>query len=304
MDLSSHNSRRKPRPWTAQEQVTAEVAAACGVSLREVARVLGRTCNVVANHLCTDVAEKNRNRARAWREANPDQSKESARRWYHANVERGRESRRLYRNANLDRTRNRDRKWRDANCDRLRDYLRRYRESNADKIRERDRRYYAANAEKSRQYSREYRDANASQVRETLRRWREHNRDKIRHNSRCRNALQRAARRHALYPVTRQQIDTRFALWSNRCAFCGVDASHQRNHGRDRLAVEHVLALTKGGLDEASNIIPACTSCNSSKNNSPVEAWYRRQPFFSELRWWKIQRHCPAAVVGQLPLAL
>jgi hypothetical protein len=65
-----------------------------------------------------------------------------------------------------------------------------------------------------------------------------------------------------------------------------------------------VLALTKGGLDEAVNIIPACTACNSSKNNSPVEAWYNRQPFFAATRWRKIQRHCPAAVVGQLPLAL
>jgi hypothetical protein len=68
--------------------------------------------------------------------------------------------------------------------------------------------------------------------------------------------------------------------------------------------VEHVLALTKGGLDEASNIIPSCNTCNCSKNNSPVGAWYNRQPFFAEARWRKIQRHCSAAVVGQLPLAM
>jgi 5-methylcytosine-specific restriction endonuclease McrA len=83
-----------------------------------------------------------------------------------------------------------------------------------------------------------------------------------------------------------------------------VDATHQRNHGRQRLTVEHVLALTKGGLDEAANIIPACTACNSSKNNSPIEDWYRQQPWFMDARWRKIQRHCSAAVVGQLPLAL
>jgi hypothetical protein len=126
----------------------------------------------------------------------------------------------------------------------------------------------------------------------------------MRERSRKRKVRIRSARRQALQPVTRQQIDARFALWNYRCAFCGVDASHQRNKGHDRLTIEHVLALIKGGLDEASNILPACLTCNLGKHNSPVEAWYHRQPFFTESRWQKIQRHCPAAVVGQLPLAL
>jgi hypothetical protein len=98
--------------------------------------------------------------------------------------------------------------------------------------------------------------------------------------------------------------NARFALWRNRCAFCGVDAKHPRNAGHDRLTVEHILALTKNGLDEADNIAPACHSCNCSKSNAPVEEWYRRQPFFTEARWRKICRHCPGAVIGQLPLAM
>jgi 5-methylcytosine-specific restriction endonuclease McrA len=139
---------------------------------------------------------------------------------------------------------------------------------------------------------------------ESSRRWRKANPEKIREKARRRNAWKRAARRAALHPVTRAQIDARFAIWGNRCAFCGADAPHQRNHGRQRLTVEHVLALTKGGLDEASNIIPACSACNSSKSNSPIEDWYRQQEWFTEPRWAKIRKHCPAAVVGQLPLAL
>jgi len=125
-----------------------------------------------------------------------------------------------------------------------------------------------------------------------------------RERSRRRKVRIRSARRQALQPVTRQQIDARFALWNHRCAFCGVDAAHEQNKGRNRLTIEHVLALTKGGLDEASNILPSCLACNLGKHNAPVESWYRRQPFFTESRWRKIQRHCPAAVVGQLPLGL
>jgi 5-methylcytosine-specific restriction endonuclease McrA len=173
------------------------------------------------------------------------------------------------------------------------------------------RQHYKANPEKKKKCNRKWLNANFGYYRahsvaysEHHRRWRKANPEKIREAARRHNARKRAARRAALHPVTRAQIDARFALWRNRCAFCGVDANHQRNHGRERLTVEHVLALTKGGLDEAANIIPACTACNSSKNNSPVETWYRCQPFFTEARWRKVQRHCPAAASGQLPLAM
>jgi len=169
----------------------------------------------------------------------------------------------------------------------------RYSIANIDIVREKRRLYYQANAERLQEIARE-----------NSRRWYVANPGKHREKMRRRNAWKRAARLRALHPVTREQIDARFSLWRNRCAFCGVDASHPRNHGRDRLTVEHVLALTNGGLDEAANIIPACTACNSSKNNSLVQDWYCQQQWFTEARWRKIQRHCPAAASGQLPLAM
>jgi hypothetical protein len=135
------------------------------------------------------------------------------------------------------------------------------------------------------------------------RRYRAANRDKRSEHSRRRNAWKRAARLRALLPATPGQVKARFALWQNRCAFCGVDAKHFRNHGDKRLTEEHVLALKNQGIDESDNIIPACKSCNCSKQHTPIETWYRRQPFFTDARWRKICRHCPAAVAGQLPLA-
>ncbi len=64
------------------------------------------------------------------------------------------------------------------------------------------------------------------------------------------------------------------------CAFCGAD---------EKLTLEHVVALNDGGLHVPSNLIGSCHSCNSSKNDSHVEEWYRKQPFFSEQRWQRIQ---------------
>jgi hypothetical protein len=255
----SQNGRRKPRPWTAQDQIIAEVAAACGVTCGVIGRSLRRSETSVREHLIPAVAKKNR---------------ESSRRWHQTNTEKVREYRRNWHKLNAEKACERSRQWRKDNPERLREQVRKWRK------------------------------ANPVNVRMNTRRYRQSNPGKNQENLRRRATWRRAARRAALHPVTRAQIDARFAIWDNRCAFCGVDASHERNHGRERLTVEHVLALTKGGLDEASNIIPACSACNSSKNNSPVEDWYRQQPWFTEARWRKIQRHCPAAVVGQLPLAL
>ena len=242
--------------------------------MREIGRFLDRPHNAISRHLSLIAAERQR-------------------KFYHS-----------YYQANLESQRERNRCNYKANAEKRRNYACAYRKLNADKVRKSKRLWIKANPEWARQKARRYYESNTDRILERSRAWAAANPDKVFHKTRRRNAWKRAARRHALQPVTRQQIDARFALWNNRCAFCGVDASHQRNHGRERLTVEHVLALTKGGLDEASNIIPACTSCNTSKHNSPVETWYRRQPWFTEARWRKIQRHCPAAVVGQLPLAL
>ena len=253
------NGARKRRPWTAQEQVTAEVMAACGIKCKAIAQYMGRSDGTISAHLIQGETEK---------------ISERNQRYYYDNLHEERQRRRCYYQSNI-------------------------------KIeRERARLRYRANPEIERARTRRWQEANPEKALEIRRRVYQNNPGASREKCRRRREWRRASRRAALHPVTRAHIDARFALWANRCAFCGVDANHERNHGRERLTVEHVLALTKGGLDEAGNIIPACSACNSSKNNSPVEDWYRQQAWFTESRWRKIQRYCPDAVVGQLPLAL
>jgi hypothetical protein len=334
MEPVSQSSRRKQRPWTAQDQIIAEVAAACGVNYAEIGRVLGRTGGMVKIRVNLSAAEKKRESDRRYHKANIDERRKKCRRYYELNRDKALDDRRryyksnrekvrasqrgyreanafrlreyysLYREANREKRRESDRRYREVNRDRIRERHRRYHQSNIDRRRESCRRYYELNHDRLRDYQRRYYEFNREELRANQRRWQKANAGKVREDIRRRNACKRAARRRALQPLTRQQIDARFALWGNHCAFCAVVASDSRNHGRERLTVEHVLALTKGGLDEAGNILPACSTCNSSKHNSPVEAWYRRQPFFTKPRWAKIQKHCPAAVVGQLPLAL
>lgn len=259
MESSSQNGRRKLRPWTAQDQIVAEVAAACGVSLPNIQKALGHGKHRILARLNPLYAQKRKASDHLRYQSNREQILERARLWAKAN-----------RKVLLERKR----EW-DKN-----------------------------NPEKRKEYNRRHRQACPEKARERARRWRINNIDKHRERNRRRDKLRRASRVFALQPASSDAIEARFSIWNSRCAFCGVNASHTRNCGANRLTEDHVMALTKGGLDEANNILPACLTCNSSKNNAPVETWYRCQPFFTETRWRKIKRHCPGAVAGQLPLAL
>ena len=53
------------------------------------------------------------------------------------------------------------------------------------------------------------------------------------------------------------------------CAYCGAT-------GR-ALQRDCVLALSRGGRYTLANIVPACSSCNTSKCNEEVTSWLRRR---------------------------
>jgi hypothetical protein len=237
------------RLWTAQDQITAEVAAACGIGLRTIAAAIGCSHTSVRLHLVIGALEQQALKNRLRRAADP----EKAREW--------------------------DRTWRKNNLEKAREISRRYKAANRERVNERARIRDKADPAKSR---------------DKYRRWVQANRSATRDRNRSRKALRRSARCRALLPITSAAIGAQFALWRNRCAYCDIGGKN---------TVDHVLPLIHGGLDQADNVAPSCKSCNSSKRDRPVETWYRRQPFFTEARWRKICRHCPAAVVGQLPLA-
>jgi hypothetical protein len=375
------------RRWTAQDQIIAEVAAACGVPIRHIGDAIGRSFSMVKRHLIASVAERERtdsrermrkllatdsirinearrqrrlrnpekhrsreqsyrnrnkeafrersrsfyyaNRERLlverseWRAANKDKISTWAKRhyaqnrlsrieysktYYAANKERARELRRLHYLANRDRYREYNQKRLASRTPEQKqaDYQRglQWRMENRDRLMAMRREWYKENREQDLARSKQYREANPGRVKHYAKIYYEQNKDKYFASARRRAYLKRSSRLRALHQLSGSAENARFALWRNRCAFCNVDANHPRNHGRIRLTTEHVLALSKHGLDEADNIMPACDTCNKSKGAKPVEEWYRRQPFFTEARWRKICRHCPGAVIGQLPLAM
>ena len=91
-------------------------------------------------------------------------------------------------------------------------------------------------------------------------------------------------------------IRRRFNEFGNCCAYCGQAGE---------MEIEHVIPISKEGPHDIGNIVPACSRCNTSKRSHDMEAWYRQQSFFSELRLRRIQRvvHPPDAFQLSLGLA-
>lgn len=72
--------------------------------------------------------------------------------------------------------------------------------------------------------------------------------------------------------------------FEGRCAYCGAEQTRRHKHTK-----EHVVPVANGGDSSVSNIVVACTRCNCSKQDRPMELWYREQEFFNETRLQRIK---------------
>lgn len=75
---------------------------------------------------------------------------------------------------------------------------------------------------------------------------------------------------------TAHEIVKRCDQFYNRCAYCGTDAS---------LQMDHFLPIASGGPDVLSNLIPACSSCNTSKQDKDPYTWFSAQSFYQVKQW-------------------
>lgn len=99
--------------------------------------------------------------------------------------------------------------------------------------------YYKKNKERIKKAHQEYRNKN----RELIRLW---------------NKNRRYKNKGAIGVLTKESLDARFNYYGYRCKYCGSG---------DKLTIDHRIPLSRGGTNLPANIVPACQSCNSSKNN-------------------------------------
>lgn len=135
-------------------------------------------------------------------------------------------------------------------------------------------------SERRNAYKKTYEQANRERRREQLQQWRNKNREHYNKQDRDRrkrtyaenpqptlhsNKRYRARKRGAaINDFTLEQWKTIKQHYKHRCAYCG-----KKSHD---LTQDHITPLSKGGNHTMSNIVPACTSCNSKKKDRPVLA--------------------------------
>src|SRR3970282_1141474 len=62
-----------------------------------------------------------------------------------------------------------------------------------------------------------------------------------------------------------------FARDEYRCQFCGRAPNEFRH--RECLTRDHLVPLSRGGTNDWTNVITACSSCNTRKGNALPEGW-------------------------------
>jgi hypothetical protein len=70
--------------------------------------------------------------------------------------------------------------------------------------------------------------------------------------------------------------------WNNSCVYCGSS---------ENLTLDHVKPKTRGGRDEARNLVCACQTCNHQKGSQHWLAWWVSQESFNLENFSNILQH-------------
>lgn len=96
--------------------------------------------------------------------------------------------------------------------------------------------------------------------------WKQLNKDKVK----AQKARRRAKFRAIISDLTTKQWEEIKHAFNYRCAYCGKDAN---------LTQDHIIPISKAGHHTASNVVPSCQTCNSSKGAKLVTISFNQHPY-------------------------
>jgi 5-methylcytosine-specific restriction endonuclease McrA len=79
--------------------------------------------------------------------------------------------------------------------------------------------------------------------------------------------------------LSHQEWKEALIFFGGECAYCGCTPRRNQHLTRD-----HLEPVSKGGETTQDNIVPSCSTCNSSKGAEDFKDWFMKQPFFSQER--------------------
>lgn len=162
-------------------------------------------------------------------------------------------------------------KWRENHKEEIKQQKKAYRIKNRDKIKAYDRWRRENLNDHVCAMAQRWRNNHKQEVSEYNKRYVQEHKDYFRAAQHKRNAL----KKQLPNTLTLEEWESIKAEFDYCCAYCGKKVD---------LTQEHFIPLSKGGEYTKENIIPACLSCNASKNNRDFLKWYKKRSFYSEER--------------------
>jgi len=119
----------------------------------------------------------------------------------------------------------------------------------------------AANKERIQANGNAWREANRERHRAYSKAWNVANRDRYRVNQVRAQSRRRARIAHVLSTLTAQEWEVILEAAGHACVYCGSG---------ERLSMDHLTPISKGGPHTSENVAPACLPCNLSKGAKTV----------------------------------
>jgi 5-methylcytosine-specific restriction endonuclease McrA len=133
-----------------------------------------------------------------------------------------------------------------------------WRKRNVEKMREAGRRQYANNIEHHTAVKNAWRKANVEKIKAVHERYRVQHLPKMAEKAHKYRARKRS---NGVYQVSEKEL---IKLYSSPCIACGTT---------ERVTVDHIIPIVRGGRHSIGNLQPLCLSCNSSKNAKTMAEW-------------------------------
>jgi hypothetical protein len=180
-----------------------------------------------------------------------------------------------YRTENKEKLLEIGRLYRESHREELREKSKQYREENKDDCTFRVLMWRKENPEKYHKYRREYYQKNKDEIVERNKQY-ESKQGRV-----IRSQRRRSRKLKLPSDLTESEWLNVINYFNNACCYCGESP--------DKLQQDHFVPVSKGGGYTASNIVPACASCNMSKSNNNFLDWYKYHPGYSDVRLEKIK---------------
>ena len=177
------------------------------------------------------------------------------------------------------------------------DQRKQYYDANKKELIKKQKEYYQKNKNEIDKWRKCWRTRNKVHLQSAKRRWHEENKNIVNLrtkkwkalNPERKSALDRKAThkrrsmiRGLVYTFTPNHWQQCLTHFNHQCAYCGSTES---------LEQEHVIPVSRGGHYTPDNIIPACRSCNASKNNKIMQDWFTQHENYSVERMANILKY-------------